>query len=171
MHKRFPEDAMPFFPVHNDPATWVRAPSTHARAPPKPKPPQNHPPRNHRQQTINQQQQPFDPYGHVPDYTNELFARQAAAIQSMDPNRWPVPMPKANGVYRPPPLQNRPPAQPQAPVAPQPPPFPDELEDDETDRLIMNSDTSRAPRPPRGVSSLPPKPPATFEQSLPDNSQ
>lgn len=145
MRKRFPEDALPFFPVLDDPSTWTGAPSAPAPGPVAAQPQYNRPPR-----PANLQPAQNGPNLAAP---TELFMRQQSLYE----------------------LNNRPRHQPQTGPPPPPPnaarprsPFlPSQTRDDSTDREIMENDTITTGA--RANTGLPPKPPATFEDSLPQS--
>lgn len=157
LQKRFPEDSMPFFPMPNEPATWVRAPATAA----PPQQPYNRPPRPPYPQNEHQH--------HDPNLGTGLFLRQQTMYNMANRARhrpadtpYSAPQRQGAGTNAPPPPRSPRPAHITTPTGA---PLPSQMRDDSLDREIMDTNTITAGA--RAFGGLPPKPPATFEDSLP----
>lgn len=157
LRRRFPEDTMPFFPIYDDSTTWVQAPAAAPAMPPQPE--YNRPPRQEYHQNNNQRRA-------APGGANELFYRQQSLHEVNERARIASAHQMVNAPYYTPdhtPNHFRPPPAPNARRAPTPV-LPSQPRDDSIDREIMDTETLTTGRHRNG---LPPKPPATYEDSLP----
>lgn len=152
LNKRFPDDALPHFPVHDDPSTWVGAPA----GPLAPPPQYNRPPRS----IYPQQSQTNQRRDYMPNGATELFLRQQSLYEVNGRRQQPPHNP-----YNPPHRLNGPPIV-NAPSRPPAPILPSQPRDDSIDREIMDTDTITT-RARSNAGPLPQKPQATFEDSLP----
>ncbi|KZP05444.1 hypothetical protein FIBSPDRAFT_967268 [Athelia psychrophila] len=128
--KRFPEDALPAFPIYDDPTMWTGAPT----GPTAPPPQYNRPPRSaYQQQNWNEGAHGQGP---VPNGTTELFLRQQSLYEAQGHRQL-----AQHNHFNPPHHLNGPPIIPATPSRPPAPVLPLQIREDSTDREIEDTDT------------------------------